>query len=91
MKSYEIRVPPDVLQRLDWISAAQGTERAETIRKILSDGSKDARPPERINERVIAASETQWAAWRDAAAQLGMSLDDLITSTMDGIVRKVFR
>lgn len=90
MVGYDVRFPKETLEHLKWYAASLGIESPEALRRIVWDVVKDARPPARIHERVIAASDAQWQAWRDAAATLGMSLDDLLKNTMDGIVKKVF-
>lgn len=90
MVHYPLRVQPETMERLRWRCSNRGTELPETIRSILTAAVKDEKPPERIAERVIAATDKQWEDWRDAAKTCGVSLDELIKRTMENVTRQIF-
>ena len=91
MKRTGIILNGDTWDKLGWLADEKGTTRSDIMRLILNAGTQHARPPVRWEEKVVAVTDEEWGAWRDAAAQVGKPLDQLIREQMNAVVKAVFR
>lgn len=86
-----VRVPPETLERIDWLCDEKGTSRADVIRRALAYAARDARPPVTYDKREVGASSGEWQSWREAAIKVGQPLDEWIRSVLNGVARRVVR
>lgn len=82
MRSVSLRIPVEIWEKLGWLAIERNRDKSEVIRDILEHGTRNARDPESRKHRRIRATEAEWQAWEDMAEHMGVTIDDLVTTTM---------
>lgn len=90
MKVWQIMVTDDLAERIGWVTEERDCARSEAVRHLLHVATRDLQPPERKYRKDVEATDAEWQAWKDAAEELGVSLDQLIRKSMNQVVRRVF-
>lgn len=82
-KSFHVRLPTKIEQKLGWLAAEKQVERATLARLILADAVKSAKPPKGAHSYEVLASPEQRAAWEQLAAGLGQTVEQVMAGVMD--------
>ena len=82
--SMNVRIPVDVLERLEWLAASRGSTRPALIRNALYHVSKDAKPPA---EAARVASD-KLPALKQIAAARNMNAEQLLNAIVDRLIER---
>jgi hypothetical protein len=89
MTPISLRVPAELWARCDWEAKAQGLDRAEFVRSVLTRATRDTQPPKSVESREIQATDVEWAEWRRIAARLNATVDDFVAKAVNHIVGQI--
>jgi hypothetical protein len=89
MTPISLRIPAELWARCDWEAKAQGLDRAEFVRSVLTRATRDTQPPKSIESREIQAPDTDWAEWRRVAERLNGTVDELVIKSVNHVIQQI--
>lgn len=85
----QVRLSPEVWQKMEWLADEQGCSRADLTRRILAAATKGVTKPTRPNTLTILASDRERANWAKAAETLEVTLSDLVKQTLNRVANRI--
>lgn len=84
-----LKIPNEVWQRAEWLSAETGESRPAIIRRLLRIATRNVQPPESPKTKEFRASDEEWATLERCAKSMHMTPEDFLRGLVLSAARRL--